>query len=92
LISNKDKSIFGQGYWLNGSYVLRSKIPYDNKVYMINKNINILIHQRLSHISNDYISKTLEHVKGLENVKINNISDIINCESYIQGKQHKNIN
>jgi hypothetical protein len=58
---------------------------------MTNKNTNILIHQHLSYISNDYISKTLEHVKGLENVKINNIPDIINYESCIQGKQHKNI-
>jgi hypothetical protein len=50
---------------------------------MTNKNRNILIHQRLSHISDDYIFKILQHVKGLENVKINNTQDIINCESYI---------
>jgi len=90
LISNYNQTITGYGLWDNGSYYLQAKIP-KNKVYLAKDTVSKqLIHQRLSHISDNYISKTLHNITEIE--KIDNIKNIINYENCLTNKYHKLIN
>ena len=95
IVSHKAVDFNIQATWKHNAYYLNVLVDYkslENVVYKVdtvNKNSLDLYHKRLSHLSKDYLIKTIEHSKGITLDKNLENKELNNCDSCHYGKFHE---